>query len=217
MTRSIACACDAGGMSRLGDRPGGDVISTGCRSDGNGNEPDRQHRSRCGSLERELIALRRTIHAHPSSRSRSTKPPARAGIPHRLGIPFPTGIGGTGIVAMLQGAKAGTDHRDPRRHGRAADERALRPAVRIEGPGQDAFVRPRRAHDDCAGVAAVLSDSATTRRPRDVHLPARRGNAVRREGDAGRRRVRRKSPTPFSASTTGRRSPRAPSVGTRRR
>jgi len=56
----------------------------------------------------ELIALRRAIHAHPELAFEEHETARRVQeFLARLAIPCRTGIGGTGIVAMLQGARAG--------------------------------------------------------------------------------------------------------------
>lgn len=63
------------------------------------------------SVERwtdELIALRRTIHAHPELAFEEHETAQRVqDFLGRLAIPCRTGIGGTGIVAMLDGGKPG--------------------------------------------------------------------------------------------------------------
>jgi len=56
----------------------------------------------------ELIALRRTIHAHPELAFEEHETAKRVQeFLARLAIPCRTGIGGTGIVAMLEGGKPG--------------------------------------------------------------------------------------------------------------
>ena len=56
----------------------------------------------------ELIALRRTIHAHPELAFEEHETAQRVqDFLGRLAIPCRTGIGGTGIVAMLDGGKPG--------------------------------------------------------------------------------------------------------------
>jgi amidohydrolase len=56
----------------------------------------------------QVIALRRTIHAHPelAFEERETAQRVQAFLTER-GIPFRAGIGGTGIVAVLEGGKPG--------------------------------------------------------------------------------------------------------------
>ena len=56
----------------------------------------------------ELIALRRTIHAHPELAFEEHETAKRVqAFLARLAIPCRTGIGGTGIVALLEGGKPG--------------------------------------------------------------------------------------------------------------
>src|SRR4029450_13922052 len=56
----------------------------------------------------ELLALRRAIHAHPELAFEEHETAKRVQeFLAKLAIPFRTGIGGTGIVAMLEGGKPG--------------------------------------------------------------------------------------------------------------
>src|SRR5438094_6475459 len=86
-------------------------------------------------LAAELIALRRKLHEHPElAFEEHETAKVVAAFLARLGVPHRTGVGKTGIVALIDGGKPGpTVH--PRRHGRAADQRADGAAVRVEGPG----------------------------------------------------------------------------------
>ena len=53
--------------------------------------------------------------------------------------------------------RVGQGDRPARRHGRAADRRGDRPALRLEDAGQDARLRPRRPHRDAARRRANIS------------------------------------------------------------
>ena len=56
----------------------------------------------------ELVALRRAIHAHPELAFEEHETAKRVqAFLAKLGIPCRTGLGGTGIVAMLEGGKPG--------------------------------------------------------------------------------------------------------------
>ena len=109
----------------------------------------------------DLIALRRRIHEHPELAFEEHETAKRVqDFLTRLGIPYRTGIGGTGIVAMLEGGKPG-----PTVAIRAdmdalpmSEPQALPFASKVAGKmhscGHD-------AHTAIAlGVAAVLSDGA---------------------------------------------------------
>jgi amidohydrolase len=59
-------------------------------------------------MEPELIALRRRIHQHPELAFEEHETArAVAGYLERLGIPFRTGVGGTGVVGLIGNAAAG--------------------------------------------------------------------------------------------------------------
>ncbi len=81
-------------------------------------------------------------------------------------------------------------HRPARRHGRAADRGGHRPALQVEARGQDARLRPRRAHNDAAGRGPLPGRDAQLRRHRAFHLPAGRGGSGRRQSHARRQAVR---------------------------
>ena len=70
--------------------------------------------------------------------------------------------------------------RPPRRHGRAADDRGDRPALRLDRPRRHARLRPRRPHRDAARRRAVpRRDPATsTAPPSSSSSPPRRAAAA---------------------------------------
>ena len=110
----------------------------------------------------DLIALRRTIHAHPELAFEEHETAQRVQeFLAQLGIPSARASAGPASSRCLTGAQGRTDGRDPRRHGRAADERPAGPAVRVQGSRarctRAAMTRTPRSR---CGVAAVLADSA---------------------------------------------------------
>ena len=73
--------------------------------------------------------------------------------------------------------------RPARRSRRAAHPRAIGRRARIDGPGQDARLRPRRPHGDAARRGGGARAQAGLRRHGSLHLPARRGERGRRPRD----------------------------------
>ena len=99
------------------------------------------------------------------------------------------GIGRTGVVGVIKGRKGASG----KVIGMRADMDAL-PMTEATGlpyasktPGQDARLRPRRAHGHAARRRQVSVRDAQLRRHGDRHLPAGRGGRRRRQGDGGRR------------------------------
>jgi amidohydrolase len=72
------------------------------------NDPATRLRDATAVLELRLIALRRDIHAHPELAFEEVR---TAGIVAaeltRLGIPHRTGVGGTGVLGVIEGARPG--------------------------------------------------------------------------------------------------------------
>ena len=109
-------------------------------------------------LADEIIELRRRIHEHPELAFEEHETAARVEeFLKRLGIPCRAGIGRTGDRRDAGGRQAGADDRDPRRHGRAADQRAdglpfaSKVAGKMHACGHDAHTAI------VLGVAAVLA------------------------------------------------------------
>ena len=106
----------------------------------------------------------------PSSASRSTAP--RKIVCERLaalGIEHHTGIGKTGIVAVIRGRadRERPRRRPARRHGRAADAGGERVRAQVALRRPHARLRPRRPHDDAARRRAVpRTRRATSTAPR---------------------------------------------------
>ncbi len=72
------------------------------------NDPARTIREEAARLEPRLIALRRDIHRHPELAFEEHR---TAGIVaaelSRIGIPHRTGVGGTGVLGVIEGARPG--------------------------------------------------------------------------------------------------------------
>jgi amidohydrolase len=72
------------------------------------NDPAQRIREEAARLEPKLIALRRDIHRHPELAFEEHR---TAGIVAaelaRLGIPHRTGVGGTGVLGVIEGARPG--------------------------------------------------------------------------------------------------------------
>ena len=168
----------------------------------------------------ELIALRRTIHEHPelAFEEHETAKRVQEFLTQARAFPAARASAGPGVVAMLEGAKPGP----------TVAIRADMDALPMSEPDGLPFASkvPGKMHS-CGhdahtaialGVAAVLAEQREhLARPRDVHLPARRGDARPARARCWTRARSTRSPTPSSAFTTGRRSPPAPSAGIRRR
>jgi hypothetical protein len=91
----------------------------------------------------DLVAIRRDFHAHPELGFEEVR---TSGIVAaelaRYGIAVHRGIGGTGVVGVLEGRTGSGRHRPARRHGRPADRGGDQPALPLDGAGQDARLRP---------------------------------------------------------------------------
>ena len=158
-------------------------------------------------LSDEIVALRRQIHEHPELAFEEHQTATRVeAFLKRLGIPCRTGIGKTGIVALLDGGKPGP----------TIAIRADMDALPINEPAGLPFASkvPGKmhacGHDAHTAIVArrrcdAAVDARRHRRPRDVRLPARRGDARPAQPRCSRPVH---SPIPFptrsSASTTGR-------------
>jgi amidohydrolase len=72
------------------------------------NDPAARIRDAAAALEPSLVALRRDLHAHPELAFEETR---TAGIVAaelaRLAIPHRTGVGGTGVVGVIEGGRPG--------------------------------------------------------------------------------------------------------------
>ncbi|MBP0446151.1 amidohydrolase [Roseomonas sp. SSH11] len=72
------------------------------------NEPGRRISEAAAALAPGLVAIRRDIHAHPELAFEEVR---TAGIVaaelERLGIPYRTGVGGTGVLGMIEGGRPG--------------------------------------------------------------------------------------------------------------
>ena len=72
------------------------------------NDPARRIRDAAAALQPALVAIRRDIHAHPELAFEETR---TAGIVAaelaRLGIPHRTGVGRTGVLGVIEGARPG--------------------------------------------------------------------------------------------------------------
>ena len=72
------------------------------------NDPSRRIRDAAEALQPALVAIRRDIHAHPELAFEETR---TAGIVAaelaRLGIPHRTGVGRTGVLGVVEGARPG--------------------------------------------------------------------------------------------------------------
>ena len=140
----------------------------------------RDHRLAARSACPSGTAIRRAAHGGVRRRQAQSLRLRRGGAglrPHRRGRGHPRPQG-----------QIGQGHRDARRHGRAADRGGNRPAVQVDGAGQDARLRPRRPHRHAARRRALSGRDAQFRRHRGGHLPAGRGGRRRRQGH-GRRRA----------------------------
>ena len=83
-----------------------------------------------------VIGLRRELHQHPELAFEEVRTAAiLAGRMRGLGLAVGEGIGGTGVVAVLEGGKTRQDPSHPGRYRRAADGGCDRAGVRIEAPG----------------------------------------------------------------------------------
>lgn len=72
------------------------------------SELEAEIRQRAAQIEDKLIAWRRDIHEHPELGQQETRTSALvAEYLTKLGLEVKTGIGGTGVVALLKGGKAG--------------------------------------------------------------------------------------------------------------
>ena len=91
----------------------------------------------------EAVATRRHLHANPELKyeERGTADLVASRL-RGLGYTVETGVAETGVVGLLDTGRPGPDHRPPRRHGRPADPRGHRAALRLEDPRQDACLRP---------------------------------------------------------------------------
>ena len=116
----------------------------------------------------------------------------------KLGFEVTTGVGKTGVVAVMRNGP-GPGASDARRHGRPAGGRADRPALRQQGQGDQrlrhrershARLRPRHPYGRLAGhgPADGGDEGPMVGDPGD-DPPARRGDRRGRQGDARRRPV----------------------------
>jgi amidohydrolase len=72
------------------------------------NDPERRIRDAAAAIEPRLVEIRRDIHANPelAFEERRTAGIVAAELA-RLGIPHRTGLGGTGVLGMIEGGRAG--------------------------------------------------------------------------------------------------------------
>ena len=88
---------------------------------------------RTDKITQEVIAIRRAIHENPELGFEEHETAARvAKLLTEQGIPFQTGIGGTGVVGMIEGVAPRPHRGHPRRYGRFADGRGKWRAVCVE-------------------------------------------------------------------------------------
>jgi amidohydrolase len=72
------------------------------------NDPGTHLRDAASAIEPRLIALRRDIHAHPELAFEEVRTAGLiAGELQRLGIPHRTGVGGTGVLGVIEGGRDG--------------------------------------------------------------------------------------------------------------
>ncbi len=112
-------------------------------------------------LGEKIVALRRDIHREPEL-GFGTEKTAEKVIAALDGLPLEikTGVAENGIVATLRGEGEGPVVGLRAGHGRPADPRGDRPAVRLREGRQDARLRPRRAHEHARrGGARALGDA----------------------------------------------------------
>jgi len=86
------------------------------------------------TVDAKVQAWRRDIHQHPELGNREVRT-AKLVADHLTALGFEdvrTGVATTGVTAVLRGGNARPAHRTARRHGRAAGDRAQRPALRVE-------------------------------------------------------------------------------------
>ena len=102
--------------------------------------------NRIADLQAEITAWRHDLHAHPELLYDVHR--TAASVAEKLKAfgcdEVVPGIGRTGVVGVIHGRKGrvGQGDRAARRHGRAADRGGDRPAVQVDGAGQDARLRP---------------------------------------------------------------------------
>jgi hypothetical protein len=86
---------------------------------------EQEIRQRAAQIEEKLIAWRRDIHEHPELGEQETRTAALvAAHLTKLGLEVKTGVGATGVVAVLKGGKPGPGGGVARRHGCAAGQGA---------------------------------------------------------------------------------------------
>jgi amidohydrolase len=72
------------------------------------NDPQTAIRETARRIEPELIAIRRDIHAHPELAFEEVRTAGVVGRElERLGIPYRTGVGRTGIIGLIEGGRPG--------------------------------------------------------------------------------------------------------------
>ena len=103
--------------------------------------------NRIADLQAEITEWRHDLHAHPELLYDVQR--TAATVAEKLKAfgcdEVVTGLGRTGVVGVIHGRKGKSDKtrdRPARRHGRAADRGGDRPAVQVDGAGQDARLRP---------------------------------------------------------------------------
>ncbi|GAA2398583.1 M20 family metallopeptidase [Actinomadura vinacea] len=104
-------------------------------------------------LDRHLVALRRDIHRHPETAGEEGRTAAMvAGRLRSAGLTVTTGVGGHGVVGVLDGARPG------RTVAYRADMDAVPPGDQIEGAGKAAHLCGHDLHTTVGvGVAQVLA------------------------------------------------------------
>ena len=146
-----------------------------------------------------LMALYRDLHANPELSMQEVRTAAiLAPEARKLGFEVTERVGETGVVAVMRnGPGPGAD--DPRRHGRASGRGADRPALRLQGPGQDRTpgIESGVMHA-CGHDTHMTAWIGVARR-----LAATEGPMVGHVGDDRPARARRPAKAPRRCSTTG--------------
>src|SRR5262249_52401402 len=84
------------------------AITAPARAQGNVTELEQEIRQRAAAIESKLIAWRRDIHEHPELGEQEIRTSALvAAHLTNLGLEVKTGVGNTGVVGLLKGAKPG--------------------------------------------------------------------------------------------------------------
>ncbi len=155
---------------------------------------------RAAAVTGKVVEWRRDLHRNPELSNRETRT-AKIVADHlrALGLEVRTGVGGTGVVGLLRGAKAGpvVALRADMDALPVVEETALpfastaRETYNGAEVGRHARVRARRARGDAHGRrGSSRRNEGEPPRVGQVHLPARRGGGGGRGRDDPRRRAR---------------------------